>query len=400
MIDFTSPDLLADPYPLYHAIRSTQPAVWLDYGNGTAFWMLTRYADCEAALRNPLLGRWDNTVGRDEWRRQHNVEPTPVQRVLEEWMLFRNPPDHTRLRALVTKAFSPRRIEALRERIEVISNELLDRVEAKGSFELIEDYAVRVPVRVISEMMGVPYEDFETFRGWTEGMAGIIDFNPPADEVSRALAAAGPFTAFFTELIERHRRQPQDDLLSALIEAEEQGDTLTEAELLAQCILLLVAGHETTKNLIGNGVLALMQHRDQWDKLRANPALIRNAVEELLRYDSPVQATSRLALADTEINGTPVKQWQTVMITLAAANRDPEMFPEPDALNLERADVKPLSFGAGIHYCVGAPLARLEGQIAINTLVQRFPDLGLTDAPIVWQPHFTLRGLKQLNLNY
>jgi cytochrome P450 len=247
MIDFTSPDLLADPYPLYHAIRATQPTVWLDYGNGTAFWMLTRYADCEAALRNPLLGRWDNTVGRDEWRRQHHVEPTPVQRVLEEWMLFRNPPDHTRLRALVTKAFSPRRIEALRERIAVISNELLDRVEAKGSFELIDDYAVRVPVRVISEMMGVPYEDFETFREWTEGMGGIIDFNPPADEIARAMAAAGPFTAYFTELIEQHRRQPKDDLLSALIEAEEQGDKLTEAELMAQCILLLVAGHETTK---------------------------------------------------------------------------------------------------------------------------------------------------------
>ena len=400
MIDFTSPDLLADPYPLYHAIRATQPTVWLDYGNGTAFWMLTRHVDCESALRNPLLGRWDNTVGRDEWRRQHNVEPTPVQRVLEEWMLFRNPPDHTRLRALVTKAFSPRRIEALRERIEVIANELLDDVAAKGSFELIDDYAVRVPVRVISEMMGVPYEDFETFRAWTEGMGGIIDFNPPADEVSRALAAAGPFTAYFTDLIDQHRRQPKDDLLSALIEAEEQGDRLSEAELMAQCILLLVAGHETTKNLIGNGVLGLLQHRDQWDKLRVNPSLIRNAVEELLRYDSPVQATSRMALADTEINGTPMKQWQTVMITLAAANRDPEMFAEPDVVDIERPDVKPLSFGAGIHYCVGAPLARFEGQIAINTLVQRFPNLRLVDAPIEWQPHFTLRGLKRLNLDF
>lgn len=400
MIDFTSPDLLADPYPLYHAIRATQPTVWLDYGNGTAFWMLTRYADCEAALRNPQLGRWDNTVGRDEWRRQHNVEPTPVQRVLEEWMLFRNPPDHTRLRALVTKAFSPRRIDALRERIEVISNELLDRVEAKGCFELIDDYAVRVPVRVISEMMGVPYDDFETFREWTEGMGGIIDFNPPADEIARAMAAAAPFTAYFTELIEQHRRQPQDDLLSALIEAEDQGDKLSEEELMAQCILLLVAGHETTKNLIGNGVLALLQHRAQWDKLRADPSLIRNAVEELLRYDSPVQATSRMAIADTEINGTPVKQWQTVMITLAAANRDPEMFSEPDAVNIKRPDVKPLSFGAGIHYCVGAPLARLEGQIAINTLAQRFPNLRLTDALVAWQPHFTLRGLKRLNLEY
>jgi cytochrome P450 len=393
-LDFNpmDPSFVADPYPTYHRLRAEDPV----HHSPLGFWVLTRYDDVVAALRDPRLAKEAIAA----FIAARFGAPAPL---LGLSMLDRDPPDHTRLRSLVSKAFTPRVIEALRPRIQGIVDELLDRVRDAGAMDLIEEFAYPIPVIVICEMLGVPVEDHERFKGWSLDLARGLDsvMLPPDSEVPRRSASARNALAdYFRELIARRRAAPRADLLSGLIAAEEAGDKLSENELLATCILLLVAGHETTVNLLGNGTLALLRHPDQLQRLRDNPGLIGSAVEELLRFDGPVQRTARIPSEDVVIEGRVIAKGEMVMPFIGAADRDPAQFPDPDRLDIARTDNRHVAFGLGIHFCLGAPLARVEGQIAIGTLVRRLPKLALaTDAP-EFRQSLTLRGLRSLPVRF
>ena len=387
------PEFLADPYPTYHRLRAEDPV----HQSPLGFWVLTRYEDVSAVLRHPrfikepLAALVAARFGAD------------VPRGMGLSMLDRDPPDHTRLRALVSKAFTPRVVEGLRPRIRQIVDGLIVRAQAVGAMDLIEEFAYPIPVNVICEMMGVPVQDHERFKGWSLDIARGLDsvWLPPDSEVPRRSAAARhAISGYFRELIAARRASPRGDLLSALIAAEEAGDKLSEEELVATCILILIAGHETTVNLIGNGVLALLRHPDELDRLRRTPALITSAVEELLRYDGPVQRTARVASDDATIGGRTIRTGDMVMPFIGAADRDPAQFPDPDRLDLSRGDNRHLAFGWGIHFCLGAPLARVEGQIAIDALVRRLPRLALVGDTPEYRQSLTLRGLKTLPVKF
>jgi cytochrome P450 len=318
-------------------------------------------------------------------------------------MLWRDPPDHTRLRALVNKAFTPRVIEGMRTRIQTIVDGLLDKVQGARSMDVIDDLAYPLPVTVICEMLGVPIGDQDAIRGWSSDIARSLDaigLQADPDIVARGAKARRHLADYFIRLLPERRKHPQADLLSLLIAVEEQGDKLNEGELLAMCLLLFIAGHETTVNLIGNGALALLEHPDQMAKLQDDPALITSAIEELLRYDSPVQRTARITNADVEIGGRKIPSGSMVVATIGAANRDPSHFPDPDRLDIARSDNRHVSFGFGIHFCIGAPLARVEGQIALGTLLRRMPELTLQTATPDWRESSTLRGLKTLPVTF
>ena len=383
------PEFLADPYPMYHRLRAEDPV----HHSPLGFWVLTRYEDVVSVLRDPNFAK--EAIAAFVAQRL-GVDATVGVGIS---MLDRDPPDHTRLRSLVSKAFTPRVVEGLRPRIQQIVDELLDRAEDHRSMDLIEEFAYPIPVIVICEMLGVPVEDHERFRGWSLDLARGLDATmlaPGSDVAQRAAAARRGLSDYFRELIAARRDSPRGDLLTALITAEEAGDKLSEHELLATCILLLVAGHETTVNLLGNGTLALLRHPDQLRLLRENPGMIGSAIEELLRYDGPVQRTARVPSAAAIIDGHKIEAGEMVMPFIGAADRDPAQFPDPDRLDLKRTDNRHIAFGWGIHFCLGAPLARLEGQIAINTMLRRFPKLALaTDRP-EYRQSLTLRGLKSL----
>jgi hypothetical protein len=378
----------ANPYPFYHRLRREDPVHHSTLGP----WVLTRYDDVELVLRDSRFGRAGFTpfLDTDEGR-------------LPPSMLFRDPPDHTRLRSLVSRAFTPRVIEAMRAHIQEIVDRLLERVRAAGAMDLIADLAYPLPVTVICEMLGVPVEDQARIQQWSTDVARSLDaIGMTADPqvAERGRIGRRALADYFRALLPERRRHPREDLLSSLITAEERGDRLTEGELLTTCILLFVAGHETTVNLIGNGVLALLRHPDQLARLRENPGLITSAVEELLRYDSPVQRTGRIPTADVEIDGRTIPKGSMVVAAIGGANRDPAHFPEPDRLDLGRPDNRHLAFGFGIHFCLGAALARVEGQVAIGTLLDRLPGLALaTDTP-EWRESSVLRGLKALPVRF
>jgi cytochrome P450 len=316
-------------------------------------------------------------------------------------MLDTDPPDHTRLRALVSKAFTPRLVEGMRGRIQAIADALLDALEDKGDIDLIDEYAFPLPVTVIAELLGVPVEDRDKFRQWSDA---AVSGNATKEYIEKILIPhMQAFTNYLRAMFEEKRRNPEDDLISALVRAEEAGDRLSEDELLGMVFLLLIAGHETTVNLIGNGVLALLEHPDQLQKLRNDPSFIKLAVEELLRYDGPVEtSTERFAREDVAISKTKIPKGEMVLVVLAAADRDPERFPYPDTLDITRTDNKHLAFGKGIHHCLGASLARMEGQIAVGTLLRRMPNLRLKAPPksLVWRPGLVLRGLKALPVEF
>ena len=386
------PAFVADPYPTYRRLRAEDPV----HHSPMGFWVLTRYEDVVAALRDPRLAK-EAIAGFVAAR---FGAPVPAMGLS---MLDRDPPDHTRLRSLVSKAFTPRVVEGLRPRIQQIVDGLLEGVRDVGAMDLIEEFAYPIPVNVICEMLGVPVEDHERFKGWSLDIArGLDSILLPADsEVPKRSAASRTALAnYFRELIARRRAAPRADLLSGLIAAEEAGDKLSENELLATCLLLLIAGHETTVNLIGNGTLALLRHPDQLGRLRENPALIGSAVEELLRFDGPVQRTARIPSEDVVIDGRKIPAGEMVMPFIGAADRDPGQFPDPDRLDIGRTDNRHIAFGWGIHFCLGAPLARVEGQIAINTLVQRLPKLALATESPEFRESLTLRGLKTLPVKF
>jgi cytochrome P450 len=386
------PAFVADPYPTYRQLRAEDPV----HHSPLGFWVLTRYDDVVAALRDPRLAKEAIAA----FVAARFGAPVPAMGLS---MLDRDPPDHTRLRSLVSKAFTPRVVEGLRPRIQQIVDGLLEGVRDVGSMDLIEEFAYPIPVNVICEMLGVPVEDHERFKGWSLDIARGLDsiLLPPESEVpKRSVASRNALADYFRELIARRRASPRADMLSGLIAAEEAGDKLSENELLATCILLLIAGHETTVNLIGNGTLALLRNPDQLRRLRDNPALIGSAVEELLRFDGPVQRTARIPSEDVVIDGRKIAKGEMVMPFIGAADRDPAQFPEPDRLDIGRTDNRHIAFGWGIHFCLGAPLARVEGQIAINTLVQRFPRLALATESPEFRESLTLRGLKSLPVRF
>jgi len=385
------PEIHANPYPVYRRLQQEDPV----HKPFPGVWILSRHRDVAALLRHPdVSSDRRNSPVYEEFVKALPVEPD--EGALTPSMLFLDPPDHDRLRRLANKAFTPRAVERLVPRIHQVVTELLDRAEERGEFDVIADLAYPLPVTVISEMLGIPEEDRERLRAWSLDLIYTLDPMLSVEALARAQRAGAEFRSYLRELIAGRRRHLGDDLLSGLIQAEDQGQQLTPQELVATCVLLLVAGHETTSSFIGNGMLALLRHPDQYARLHDDPALMRSAGEELLRFDSPVQLTGRLVLRDAQIAGQRVQAGQDVVALVGAANRDPEVFAEPDRLDLGRTDNGHLAFDGGIHFWLGAPLARVEGGTAIASVVRRFPALGLaTDEP-VWRDTITLRALSSL----
>jgi cytochrome P450 len=319
------------------------------------------------------------------------------------WAVFNDPPDHTRRRALLNKAFTSRRVAALGPMIAAIVGHLIDRVAPKGEMDLIADFAYPLPASVIAGMIGVPIDDLDRFKRWSDDIAAFVGsalMSP--DKRDRAERGMREIADYFRGMIAEHRRKPSDDILSALIAAQEGEARLSEDEIVASSVLLLFAGHETTTNLIGNGMLALLRHRLAQDALAAEPELAQSAVEEMLRYDGPTQAMTRIAREMVELEpGLPrIGAGERVFALLNAANRDGEVFPDPDRFDIRRGDTRHISFGYGIHFCLGAPLARLEGEIAVRALVQRLPGLALEVAEPEWSDNFVLRGVKALPVRF
>ncbi len=383
-----SAQMAQDPYPFYAALRARGQVHRSRLLNA---WMFTRHGDVDAIMRD------HRHFGSDPRRgtlspRQMAMLPPPD----EFTMLFLDPPDHTRLRALVNKAFTPRAVNALEPQIRGIMGGLLDDIDDPGGFDLMPAVAQPLPVIVIAEMLGVPPQDREQFKTWSAQRARLLEPTIGRREREAGAAASRAFDAYFRKIIEARRADPRDDILSALVQAEDEGERLTERETLNMLRLLLIAGNETTTNLIGNGVLALLRSPDQLRRLRDDPALIPSAVEELLRFDSPVQTDFRRVLEDCEVNGFPVRKRDNVVLLMGAANRDPDAFDDPDRLDVGRDQGPHLSFGRGIHHCLGAPLARLEGRIALEMLLERFAVIGLATHRPRFRRTIVLRGLESL----
>lgn len=389
----TDPAHRPDPHRLYHRMRAQAPVYrFVGPATGRAFWFLTRYAEVQQALRHPELGR-DLDRLPDELAAPHRAVLDDSLATVRRHVLNLDPPDHTRLRRLMTPAFGARTVTALEPRIREITTELVQAAVAGGDgFDLVETVALPLPVMVIAELLGIPIDDRTQFRAWVDDVLRGRD----QEQFRRS---AMEFISYVNERIEQRRTQPGKDVLSQLIQAEEAGDRLSHVELLSSVFLLLLAGHETTVNLIGNGMLELLRHPDQLARLRADPALIDGAVEEMVRFNGPVEHSRHLfAMADVELGGARIPHGEVVVPMLLAANRDPDVFPEPDTFDITRSPNRHLGFGQGIHFCLGAPLARLEGRIAIDLLVRRFPDLALAVDPdeLEWTSNIFLRGLHRL----
>ncbi len=394
LFDPLSPDFIRDPYPHYERLRRVDPMHVTAHG---AF-LASRHADVSVVLRDKRFGK--DFVDRTIRRYGPKIMDEPIFRGMSHWMLQQDPPDHTRLRGLVVKAFTARRVEDMRPRIQEVVDQTIESVIDRGHMDLIEDFAFRLPVTIICDMLGIPEEHREAFYKGSRDGGRILDPVPMTpEEIAQANMGNEMARMYFEQLFELRRKNPGDDLTTQLVQAEEAGSKLTNEELTANIILLFGAGHETTVNLIGNGLLALFRNPDQLALLKANPSLIGNAIEEFLRYDSSVQLTGRVALEDIEdLGGKKIPKGESVLCLLGSANRDSAVYPDhPDRLDITRPNVKPLSFGGGIHFCLGAQLARIEAEIAISTLLRRLPGLRLDepDNP-AWRPTFVLRGLKQL----
>ncbi|MHC2735792.1 cytochrome P450 [Bradyrhizobium liaoningense] len=388
-----SPDFIRDPYPHYDRLRTLDPIHVTPFGQ----FVTSRHADVSLVMRDKRFGK--DFVERTTRRYGPEIMNEPVFRSMSYWMLQADPPDHTRLRGLVVKAFTARRVEDMRPRIQQIVDEAIDAVIERGHMDLIEDFAFRLPVTIICDMLGIPEEHREVFYKSSRDGGRLLDPVPlSAEEIKQGNAGNLMAQMYFQQLFELRRRTPGDDLITQLVQAEEDGNKLTNEELTANIILLFGAGHETTVNLIGNGLLALHRNPDQLALLKVRPELMEGAIEEFLRYDSSVQMTGRVALEDVDLGGAKIPKGETVLCLLGSANRDPAVYPDrPDRLDVTRQNVKPLSFGGGIHFCLGAQLARIEAGIAIATLLRRLPDLRIADVENPeWRPTFVLRGLKRL----
>jgi len=388
----------ADPFPIFRRLQDEDPVHWSDPVRG---WVVTRYDDVRAIAL-------DRAMSADRVRPFFEVLPGEEQRRLADlgryltlWAVFKDPPDHTRLRGLMNRAFTPRAVEALRPNIERIVDDLIDAIVERGSADLIADFAYPLPASVIMDMLGVPRSDLGVMKVWSDDIAlfvGIARATP--DKYAKAQAGTREMAAYFRRLVAERRKAPREDMISALIAAEEQAQHLTEDEIVASCILLLFAGHETTANLIGNGVLAFLRHPAELAKLRARPELATGAVEECLRYDGPSGALARVVAVGHEMGGQQLKAGERVYAWMNAANRDPRRFSDPDRFDIERPDNRHLTFGHGAHFCLGAPLARLEAQIAFPRLFERLQGLELTTDKFDWMDSLILRGVKKLPVRF
>ncbi|MBU3701460.1 MAG: cytochrome P450 [Acidimicrobiia bacterium] len=401
MFDPFVPGFAADPYPVYAAERSTRPVQPTPFGP----WMVFDHATSVRLLRDVTMSvdvrKAIEITGVDPRNRTRmRAELLPDRPPREDTSILNiDPPDHTRLRKLVSSVFTPRRVADLRPVIERIVDGHLDAVAEAGEMDLIADLAFPLPFTVISEMLGMPESDREQVREWSHTLVRILDFTIGPEELVQCILAGESMRGYLSEVIEWKRRNPGDDLLTALLQAESDGDVLSDTELLDQVTVLFIAGHETTVNLVGNGVWALLQHRDQLELLRDDPSIETTAIDELLRYDSPVQMSRRIALEPIEIGGHAIDAGAFVLTCLGSANRDPQAFgPDADVLDLRRADAaRHLSFGSGTHHCLGASLARLEGTVAITRLLRRFPDVDAQADP-EWNGRLVLRGMDGLRL--
>jgi len=395
-VNIVSAEFKADPFPLLARLRASEPVyrTTLPDKVKTPVWLLTRYEDAGALLKGERFVKNRRSALTPEQLRKLPWVP-PMFRPLERNMLDLDQPDHTRLRALVHKGFTPSLVEQMRGRVQSLADELLDKVASKGEMDLIADYALPLPMTIITEILGVPTEDRHKFHKWSQA---VVSLSSPNATV-RVIPSVWMFIRYLRRFFKVRRRDPRDDMASALIQAEEAGDKLNEDELLAMVFLLLIAGHETTVNLIGSGVLALLEHPSQLDKLRAEPTLMKSAVEELLRYTSPVfMTTERYAREDVTLHGMTIPRGEMTLGVIGSANRDETVFEQPDTLDITREPNRHLSFGQGIHFCLGAPLARMEAQIAVGTLLRRMPELRLKVSPdsLRWRPSMILRGLDSL----
>ena len=385
------PEVLANPYPLYRRLRTEDPVHWDPFLHA---WVVTRYADVVTVLHRFSANR---TPTPEQLAALGLETLTPVARVMVRQMLFLDAPSHTRIRGLASQAFTPRRVERLREHIQDIMDGLLDAVFPQGRMDVIEDLAAPLPAIVTAEMLGVPTRDHQLLKKWSADFAEMLgNFQHNPDRAAGVLRSTEEMVAYFRDAVREQRERPRDGLVSALLAAEIDGDRFTEDEVIANVIVTMVGGQETTTNLIGNGIVTLLRNPHETARLREDPALLAPAVEELLRYESPSQHTARLAPDDVTLGGKLIRKRQAVIAVMAAGNRDPERFPDPDRLDLGRPDNRHLAFGWAAHFCFGAPLARIEGQIAFSTMLRRLPNLKLEPGRLVWRENLGLRGLTAL----
>ncbi len=388
-----TPEFLQDPYPTYRQLREEAPIFWSDKSK---YWLITRYEDVHSILKDMS---YEKQLQR--WKQVNPMvkmipEVSKLMGTRAKWMLNMNPPDHTRLRGLVNRAFTPKMVNEMRPHIQEIADYIIDRLQDKEEFDLVADFAFPLPVVVIAEMLGVPREDREQFKLWSHALTDTLEPEPNIEKMKQANKATEELYEYLRPLVAERRKNPKNDLITALAAAEEEGKKLTEDELLANCVLILVAGHETTVNLIGNAVRTLLQHPDQLDLLKANPDLIGSAIGEVLRFESPVQSTRRLAGETLDLNGTKINEGDMLVLLLGAANRDPAQYENPDTFDIQRDTKKHMAYGHGIHHCLGSSLADAEAQIAVGTLFKRLPNLRLLDQKIEIRTPFALRGAKKL----
>jgi len=386
---------MAAPYHLYRALRESDPVFWDPFLHA---WAVTRYADVVTVLQSFSA---DRTLTEEQLTSMGLEALIPIVQVMKRQMLFRDPPYHSRLRSLCAAAFTPSRVAVLRTRIQDIVNGLINRFIDKGTADIVADLAALMPAIVTAEMLGVPVEDHESLKKWSLDFAEILgNFQHNPDRIVRVLQSVEEMTVYFRAAIHRQKTHPSEGLVHALTAAAADGAHLTEEEIIANCVLTMIGGQETTTNLIGSGVLTLLRHPEQMRMLLDEPTLISSAVEELLRFESPIQHTARVAYEDVTLGGKRILRGQSVVAVIAAGNRDPERFSDPDTLDLRRTDNRHLAFGWGAHYCFGAPLARMEGQIALGTLLRRLRNLELASDKIVWHENLGLRGLVALPVRF
>ena len=395
LVRLLEPDVLANPYPLYHKLRSEDPVHWDRFLHT---WVVTRYSDVLNVLHSFSA---DRTPTPEQLTAMGLSGLNPIAKVMVKQMLFMDAPAHTRLRGLASVAFTPQRVGVLRGHIQEIADHLLDRAQTRGKMDIIADFAAPMPAIVTAEMLGVPTEDHVDLKKWSADFAEMLgNFQHNPDRIPRVLESTNNLTTYFRGAISKMREHPREGLIHSFMTAELNGDRLTEEEIIANCIVTMVGGQETTTNLIGNGLLTLMRNPEQLAQLRDNPSLIPSAVEELLRYESPSQHTGRIARQDVQVGSKQIRKGQAVMAIMAAANRDPERFSEPDRLILDRSDNKHLAFGWSSHFCFGAPLARMEGQIAFETILRRLPNLEIVPGSLTWRDNSGLRGLTALPVTF
>ncbi len=389
------PEVLANPYPLYQRLRSEDPVHW-DYFLHA--WVVTRYADVLTVFQRFSA---DRTFTPAQLTNLGLEALTPLAQVMVRQMLFLDPPAHGRVRGLASKAFTPRRVENLRSHIQDITNSLLDAVQDKGEMDIISDLAYPLPAIVTAELLGVPTSDWKQLTAWSADFAQVLgNFQHTPDSASRVIRSLEEMIVYFRAAIRENEKYPREGLINALMTAEQDGDRLSEDEVIANTIVTMVGGQETTTNLIGNGILTLLRHPDQLEKLHSDLSLVPSAVEELLRYESPSQLTARLAPEDAVLGGKTIRKRQAVFAIMGAANRDPERFPDPDRLDICREDNRHMAFAWASHFCFGAPLARIEGQTAFATILRRMPNLNLKPGPITWRENLGLRGLTALPVTF